>query len=261
MKKNNFPLISVIMNCYNGEKYLKKSIKSVLNQSYKKWELIFWDNKSKDNSQKIILNYKDKRIKYFKAKKFSTLYSARNLAIKKAKGQFISFLDTDDWWSKNKIFKQVQLIRKNKNVKFIFTNMYLYNEKTKSKKLWSKTKLPFGKITQNLLNDYKVGIITVMLRKNLFKKKKFNSKYNIIGDFDYFLKLSINEYFFCIQQPLAYYRIHADNYSKKYGIHSKELSTWININSAKMLKLNYSLNKIKLYNNKLKIKNFFKLGP
>jgi len=46
MKKNNFPLISVIMNCYNGETYLKKSIKSLLNQSYKKWELIFWDNKS-----------------------------------------------------------------------------------------------------------------------------------------------------------------------------------------------------------------------
>ena len=60
MKKNNLPLISVIMNCYNGEEFLKKSINSLLNQNYKKWELIFWDNKSQDTSKQIILNFKDK---------------------------------------------------------------------------------------------------------------------------------------------------------------------------------------------------------
>ena len=55
MNKNNFfPLVSVIMNCHNGEKYLKESIKSLTSQTYKRWELIFWDNKSLDNSKKII---------------------------------------------------------------------------------------------------------------------------------------------------------------------------------------------------------------
>ena len=63
MKKH--PLVSIIMNCHNGEKYLKKSLQSIKNQEYKNWELIFWDNKSSDKSKKIFSQFKDKRFKYF----------------------------------------------------------------------------------------------------------------------------------------------------------------------------------------------------
>ena len=103
----NKPLVSIIMNCYNGEKYLKHSIKSIINQKYVNWELIFWDNKSTDNSAKILKKFKDKRIKYFYAKKKTVLYKARNLALKKAKGKFIAFLDVDDLWTKDKLSKQI----------------------------------------------------------------------------------------------------------------------------------------------------------
>ena len=77
------------MNCYNGERFLKKTILSVLDQKYQNWELIFWDNQSKDGSKKILnLFKKDKRIKYYYAKSFSKLYKARNLAVQKCKGKF-----------------------------------------------------------------------------------------------------------------------------------------------------------------------------
>ena len=79
----------------NGAKYLKQSIKSVIDQKYKNWELIFWDNNSSDNSAEILFSFKDKRIKYFRSNNFSKLYRGRNLAIKKAKGDYITFLDTD----------------------------------------------------------------------------------------------------------------------------------------------------------------------
>ena len=92
------PLVSVIMNCHNGEKYLKESIKSLMSQTYKNWELSFWDNNSLDNSKKILKEIKDKRIKYFKSEKFQNLYHSRNLAIKKAKGKYVGFLDVDDLW-------------------------------------------------------------------------------------------------------------------------------------------------------------------
>ena len=95
------------MNCYNGEKYLDKSIKSVLGQTYKNWELIFWDNNSSDNSYKIFKKFKDKRLKYFRSKSYQKLYQARNEAIKKCKGQYITFIDTDDWWLKTKLKKAV----------------------------------------------------------------------------------------------------------------------------------------------------------
>ena len=106
MKKNKLsPLVSVIMNCHNGEEYLKESINSLMSQTYKNWELIFWDNKSFDNSKKIVKKFKDKRIKYFKSEKFRNLYHSRNLAIKKAKGKYIGFLDVDDLWERTKLKK------------------------------------------------------------------------------------------------------------------------------------------------------------
>ena len=79
--KKKTPLVTVIMNCYNGEKYLRKALSSIINQTYKNWELIFWDNFSEDDSKKIIAKFSDKRIKYFKSTKFNRLYKSRNLAI------------------------------------------------------------------------------------------------------------------------------------------------------------------------------------
>ena len=254
------PLISIIMNCHNGEKFLRQSIKSILNQNYKKWELIFWDNKSTDNSKKIILSYKDKRIKYFKSKIFTNLYRARNLAIKKAKGKYIGFLDTDDWWVKKKLYYQINLIKKNENTNFIYSNFYVYDQKINSRKLYCDYKMPNGKITQNLLNDYNVGILSVLMNRKFFLKNNFNQNYNIIGDFDFFLNLSIKENFHCIQKPLAYYRIHENNYSKRVKVYSDELGNWLKINSKKFKKMQYSLNNIRYYFYKLKLKQFLGWG-
>ena len=71
-------LVSIILNCYNGEKYLKDALETVINQSYYNWELIFWDNKSNDRSKKIFDTYKSKKLKYFQSKEHTSLYEARN---------------------------------------------------------------------------------------------------------------------------------------------------------------------------------------
>ena len=100
------PLVSILMNCYNGEEYLKEAIDSVINQSYSNWEIIFWDNKSNDHSREIFLKFDDSRLKYFHAEKFTNLSEARNLAIEKANGKLITFLDVDDVWDNNKLLNQ-----------------------------------------------------------------------------------------------------------------------------------------------------------
>ena len=122
------PLVSVIMNCHNGEKYLEQSVKSIINQTYNNWELIFWDNDSNDNSKNIIYNFSDDRIKYFKSTNFKKLYESRNLAIQKAKGKFVSFLDTDDMWELDKIEKQVNFLEQNKDFKIVYSNYYILDE-------------------------------------------------------------------------------------------------------------------------------------
>ncbi len=252
------PLVSIIMNCHNGEKYLRKSLNSLIGQTYKNWELIFWNNCSSDKSKKIIKSFNDKRIRYFESSNLLKLYNARNLAIKRSKGEFISFLDTDDWWLKSKIQQQVQIFEKNKDLSFLYSNCYQYNQKLKKKYLYSTKVLPSGQITQKLLDDYRLGIVTVMLRRDIFKKKKFNNKYNIIGDFDFFLNLSINYEMRCIQKPLAYYRVHSSNYSTTHlSNYEKEMHSWFRFNSKKFKLKGFSINKLKMLNYKIKIKNFF----
>ena len=257
MKKS--PLISVIMNCYNGEKYLKESIKSLLLQTYKNWELIFWDNNSRDNSKNLVKRFKDKRIKYFKSKKFHSLYHSRNLAIKKAKGKYVGFLDTDDLWEKNKLQKQTKYLFKNKKTKIIYSNFFLLNQVSKKKHIGYKNLLPTGYITQKILNNYSVGFVTTMLDKNIFDKYKFNGKYNIIGDFDFFIKVSQKYQFGCIQSPLATYRVHGSNLSsRKIDLHIKELTNWLNINKKSLNKISYNTSSIKKTLLKLKIKYYLK---
>ena len=103
MRENFKDLVSIIMNCHNGEKYLKQSISSIVSQTYSNWELIFWDNLSKDESKNIVKDFNDDRIKYHSSKNFLKLYDARNHAIKQATGKYIAFLDTDDYWIKDKL--------------------------------------------------------------------------------------------------------------------------------------------------------------
>ena len=106
------PLISVLMNCYNGEKYIREAIDSVINQTYENWELIFWDNQSSDSSAKLFLEYDDCRLKYFYAQKHTELGDARVEAMSKAKGSWVGILDVDDIWCKEKLEYQVDIINK-----------------------------------------------------------------------------------------------------------------------------------------------------
>ena len=126
IKTGKKPLISIIINCRNGSKFLKECIRSVLIQSYRNWEIVFFDNSSNDNSLEIIKNFKDKRIKIFvnKKKTFLNLYNARNVAIKKSHGKFITFIDVDDIWKKNKLSEQVKLLSQNSLNKIIYSNFH-----------------------------------------------------------------------------------------------------------------------------------------
>ena len=256
MKLN--PLISVIVNCHNGEKYLIECINSILNQSYKNLEIIFWDNCSTDDSKKIIDRFKDKRIKKFKSKKFVKLYNARNLAIKKSKGKYIAFLDTDDTWKNNKLFEQIKVLKKNNKVKIIFSNYHLKNEKKNLNYLKYKKHLPSGYITQNLLDDYSIGILTVLIKKEIFKNTRFNTSYDVIGDFDFFINASLKHEIYSIQKSLATYRVHYDNLSsKKIDVYLFEIRNWVKKNLKKQNLKKYNFKNIKKLIIKLKIKYLF----
>ena len=148
-------LISIIMNCHNGEAFLHEAIQSVLKQKYKKWEMIFWNNNSTDNSEKVFKNYRDKRLRYYFRKKKVSLYKSRNSAIKKAKGEFIAFLDVDDIWLPNKLSLQVKKFR-DPNVGLVYGKCLKVHKNSffGRKQLITPGNLPEGYVTKDLLKNY-----------------------------------------------------------------------------------------------------------
>ena len=135
------PLVSIIMNCYNGEKFLREALISVIEQTFQNWELIFWDNQSSDSSALIFKSFDEKRFKYFYSPRHTLLYEARNCAIEKASGDFFAFLDVDDWWDKKKLEKQIPLFNDLK-VGLVYGNYWYENEQNGSRKILYKHILP-----------------------------------------------------------------------------------------------------------------------
>ena len=225
---NNQPLVSVIMNCYNGEAYLKESIESVLSQTYKNWELIFWDNRSNDGSAKVFKSYNDKRLKYYYASRHTILYEARNEAIKKSTGEFLAFLDTDDFWEKDKLKLQLALF-KDLEVGVVYGNCFIINQKLNTKRIYLKKKMPRGYILEALLKNYCTGLVTLVIRKSFLEnyQSPFDSSFHIMGDFDLMIRMSVKFKFDCIEKPVASWRVHGKNESlvnKSRQI--KELKDW-----------------------------------
>lgn len=241
------------MNCFNGEKYLKKALESVICQTYENWEVIFWDNKSTDKSAEIFKSYNDNRLRYFSSDSHTQiLYKARNYALNKTKGNFIAFLDVDDWWLPYKLEKQIPLF-KNEEVGLVYGNLWLHFEKSKKNKIYRKKKLPTGLIVDNLLNDYVIGSPTYVIRKELIDKHKykFNENFHIIGDFDLNLRIAAKYKTDCIQDPVAFVRIHGKNESLlKRDMEISELKIWLDAaqrNSIFKSRINLKSIRLKIY--------------
>jgi len=258
MQSKEQPLISIIMNCYNGENYLKQSIESVLCQTYQNWELIFWDNQSEDESAKIFKSYNDKRLKYYFGLNHTFLYEARNEAIKKTSGKFIAFLDTDDFWEKDKLELQVPLFE-NTEVGVVYGNHYILNEKLNTKKIFLKKK-PKGFILDDLLKSYCTSLLTLIIRKSFLDKYKppFDNSFHVMGDFDLMIRMSTKYKFDCVNKPIATARIHEKNQSLlKKDRQVSELKLWhMKMNKYPEIINNKNYSNIKNIINNLEIINF-----
>ena len=225
------PLISIIVNCHNGEKYLKECISSILNQKYQNFEVIFFNNSSKDNSKKIIDNFQSNKIRYFYSSEKLSLYKARNEALKHARGELIAYLDSDDWWNENYLSSRLEHF-KNKHFDFFYCNSNFFFEKNKKKKIYKNYSLPSGKIYSFLIKDYFIIISGVIFRKEIFQKYgKFNENFNIIGDYDFLMRISIECNAHALNSPLINYRVHENNFSKmNTKMYYEEYKFWLEEN-------------------------------
>lgn len=211
MKKEETNMVSIVTPVYNAERFLEETILSVLNQTYKKFELILVNDCSKDNSINIIKKFmeKDCRIKCIDLKENGGAARARNIGIKSAKGKYLAFIDSDDLWKKEKLEKQVRFMERNKIV-FSYTGYEMINEG--GKKLGKIVKCKDVITYKDLLRYNKIGCLTVMIDISTIK----NLQMEYINHEDYatwlkILKQGYNAY--GINEPLALYRKRDDSLS------------------------------------------------
>lgn len=207
------PKVSILMNCYNGEAFLKEAIDSVFAQTYKDWEIIFWDNNSTDNSANIAKSYGD-RLRYFKGLETVPLYAARNLALKEAKGEFVAFLDVDDFWHEKKLEEQIPLFE-NPKVGLVYCDSLFYKEGQIIHRYFSTRKFYKGNCFEELFREYFLPLEAVVVRMQALKEwpYAFDDRFSHIGDADLFRRIALHWQIDYVDKPLAYWRVHSASLS------------------------------------------------
>tara|TARA_B100000900_G_scaffold206406_1_gene175035 strand:- start:365 stop:1117 length:753 start_codon:yes stop_codon:yes gene_type:complete len=206
-------LVSIITPCYNSENYINDCISSVINQSYQNWEMLIVDDKSTDKSSYLIdlFSKKDKRIIPFYLNENIGPSKARNFALKKAKGRYIAFLDSDDIWLPQKIELQINFMIKN-NHSFTFSSYKVCNSDF-TKKIYH-VNVPERINYKNYLKNTIIGCLTVMIDKEKFTKIQMpvlRSSHDMALWLDLLKK---EKYAYGIQKELAVYRQHSFSNTK-----------------------------------------------
>lgn len=202
------------MNCFNCARYLREAIASVYAQTYPHWEIIFWDNASTDDSAAIATSH-DGRLRYFRGDATVPLGAARNLALARAAGDFVAFLDCDDEWLPDKLERQVALLESRPEVDFVYSNFYHYDQQKGSKTLAHTGAQPEGQVFETFLRHYRVGLLTAIARRSALEHldEMFDAGFNLVEEYDLFMRLLYRSQAAYVAAPLAVCRIHDANTS------------------------------------------------
>ena len=208
------PRVSIIMNCYNGEKYLREAIDSVYAQSYKNWEIIFWDNASTDSTSQIAQSY-DSRLKYFRAEINTHLGPARNMALEKAKATYIAFLDSDDIYLPFTLKRQVELME-SADYGLVYAETLVIDEDGKKIKR-QKLRYFSGYILDKLLRRYEISMCSVMIRRSVIDEEqlRFGEELQYCPEHNLFMKIAAQHKVGVIHDPIVKYRWSSSSLSRK----------------------------------------------
>lgn len=224
MKQNSTPLISIIIPTYNHANFLGKALESIIQQTYCNWEAIVIDNYSTDKTNKVIDKFKDARIRYFKISNYGIIAKSRNFGINLAKGEWIAFLDSDDWWTKDKL----EICQKNfsEKVDFIYHKLEIIYDNSKS--FYKRKKTIGRRLYSPVLNDLliseiekgtAIGNSSVLVRKKILDKiGGISENINMVAseDFNTWLRIAqITDKFKFIENRLGFYLVHEKSSQKR----------------------------------------------
>lgn len=230
-KKQKKIKIDIILPNFNSSDYIKDTIKSILRQTYKNWNLIIVDDCSDKKTKNILKKItKNKKIKIFWLKKNKGAGFCRNYALKKSKSPYIAFIDSDDLWKKEKLECQLRFMEQN-NYQFTYTNFEAFGEKNK---LISP---PLEYDYSKFIHNTSISTSTMMLKREVANLAEFTNT-KICEDYFYKCKILKNTNAYCLNDFLTKYRV------RKNSLQSKNFRNiyWI-------WKINQEYNKLNFINN------------
>jgi len=214
------PLVSVVMASYNYERFLPETIKGVLNQSCNDLELVIIDDASKDNSPEIIKSYqeKDKRVRGSFHSENKGIARTFNDGIEEASGKFIAITGSDDVWLKNKLEKQLEVLKGNENL-VVYSDSLIIDAQSNlvaepvGKKLSTtkKKRKKSGNIFRELLGGNFVCGSSIIFKKDNIRDIRFDEQFKYVNDYKFVLDLAREYDFYFIPEPLVKYRVHGKN--------------------------------------------------
>ena len=272
IEKYNEVWFSVLICCYNSEKYITQTLDSILKQTYKKYEIVIINDGSEDNTENIIKlfinNNLDIEIKYLKIKKNAGLANARNKGIEVSSHRWVALLDHDDIWLTNKLAGQSSEIINNPNCNLFFSDFSYFGKDDYKTRFENSLKYEnFKPYEINLSKDYGynylltkgcfIGSSTCVFNKNKKNLPIFNKRYDFICDYDFFLKYSLYYNMFCSKKNYVKWRVHQNQSTNKMNnILISELKKFY-LNNIINSKVNIYIKSILLIKYlKLIIKNF-----
>lgn len=228
MQIESLPLISVVIPTYNHADFLKVAITSVMEQLYQNFEIIIVDNQSNDHTNEVVYSFIDNRIHLYKINNNGIIAASRNFGVDRAKGDWIAYLDSDDYWYPTRLQCLIDNIYENPNYDIFSTNEYKYNKIS-----GKKTKLIYGplkgqKYKSLLLFGNRLSPSASLVRKEFLLNNdvRFNESYNFVTveDYDYWLQLALlNARFKFIHSFEGEYLVHGGNTSNQIALHKSNL--------------------------------------
>ncbi|QNF34987.1 glycosyltransferase family 2 protein [Adhaeribacter swui] len=204
--------VTVLMAVYNGEAYIHQSVSSVLQQTFKNFELLIINDGSTDDSIKIVESFNDPRIRIIHNEKNLGLVSTRNKGLREARGEYIAILDCDDLALKARLKIQVDFLDSHPDCGLVSSNIIIIDSNNNQVKTIKYTGSSEYIKAQLFFNNY-IAQSSVMIRKKALKGIIYRDEFPPAEDYDLWVRLAEIAKFKIIQQNLTYYRVHDSNIS------------------------------------------------
>lgn len=205
--------VSVVIPAYNSMKYLPETLDSVFAQTHQNLEVIVVDDGSKDHTEEFMKTYPHPVV-YIKQEN-KGLAGARNTGLKAVTSEFVAFVDSDDLWEPEKIAVQLDVLRRHPEAAMVYSRMSYIDQFSQKTDSSYDCECHEGMIFERLFEGNFIPVSSVLIRKSCVDRVGFfDGRWKGCEDYDYWLRVSVDEPIAFVDQPFLKYRVHSDNMSK-----------------------------------------------